>query len=211
MRTSTKFLIAGLLAVAIPLTDLAAQRRRGLVDVSPNHERHGFWLTGGLGAGWENYRFDVPGEWQDKDQAAPSLWLSLGGTVSPHLRLGGEFNAWVHEHQDLESGFNVTESLVGALLVGQVYPARNLGLFLKGGIGVSRSGSDISGPGNSVGETGFAWLGGLGYEIRLARNIFLSPVASLMYHTSGDRNAPEGNLKERVLTVGVGFTFQPGR
>ena len=72
---------------------------------------------------------------------------------------------------------------------------------------------------DSLTHTSGEWLRGTGPEsdiviysrIRLARNIFLSPVASIMYHTSGDRNAPEGNLTERVVTLGVAFTFQPGR
>ena len=78
-------------------------------------------------------------------------------------------------------------------------------------LGISRSGSDIEGPGGSVGETGFAWLGGVGYEIRLGRNIFLTPVASVMQHSSGDRDDPDGTLRERVYLIGVGLTFQPGR
>ena len=211
MRNTTKTLAAvATVLLLVPISDALAQRRRGLVDVSPASERHGFWLSAGAGAGWENYRFDNPGNWHE-DQRAPSLWFALGGTVNPNLRLGGEANVWVHEHFDEPSGFNVTETLAAALLTGQVYPARNLGLFVKGGLGISRSGSDIAGPGGSVGETGFAFLGGVGYEIRIGRNIFLSPVANLMYHSSGDRDAPEGNLHERVFTVGVGITFQPGR
>lgn len=213
MRNTTKALTAiAAILLLLPSSALLAQRRRGLVDVSPASERHGFWLSLGAGAGWERFRFDVdpPGTWSD-DQAAPSLWIALGGTVNPHLRLGGEANVWVHEHFDDVSGFNVTSTLAAGLLTGQFYPARNLGLFIKGGLGISRSGEDIEGPGGGVGETGFAFLGGVGYEVRLGRNIFLSPVASLMWHSSGDRDAPEGNLHERVFVVGVGLTFQPGR
>jgi hypothetical protein len=211
MRNTTKALAAiAAILLLLPSSALLAQRRRGLVDVSRDSERHGLWLTLGAGAGWEEFRFDNPPDWSAK-QRAPALWFALGGTVSPHLRLGGEANVWVHEHFDQASGFNVTETLAAGLLTGQFYPARNLGLFLKGGLGISRSGSDVEGPGGSVGETGFAFLGGVGYEIKLGRNIFLSPLASVMYHSSGDRDAPEGNLHERVFLVGVGLTFQPGR
>ena len=210
MRITMKTL-AALTAVVllIPTESVLAQRRRGLADVTPP-ERHGFWLSAGAGAGWESYKFAVPGNWAPS-QMAPSVWFALGGTVNPQLRLGGELNAWVFENFDEESGFNVVESLVGGLLTAQVYPARRLGLFLKGGLGLSRSGADIEGPGGSTGETGFAALGGAGYEIRVGRNFFISPTANLLYHWSGDRDAPDGNLRERVFTLGVAFTFQPGR
>jgi len=213
MRNTTKALITIVaILLLVPSSALLAQRRRGLVDVSRDSERYGFWLSVGGGAGWERFRFDAdpPGTWSE-DQAAPSLWIALGGTVNPHLRLGGEANVWVHEHFDEINQYNVTSTLSSAMLTGQFYPARNLGLFLKGGLGISRSGEDIEGPGGSVGETGFAFLGGVGYEIKLGRNLFLSPLASLMFHSSGDRDAPEGNLHERVFVVGVGLTFQPGR
>jgi hypothetical protein len=216
MRNSTKSLTAlALVLLLVALSDALAQRRRGLVDVSPSSERHGFWLNAGLAAGGENYRFDAPGTWQPKDQVEPAFWLALGGTVSPNLRLGGEVNAWVYEHPDPDnptSQYRITDYLTGALLVGQVYPARHLGLYLKGGLGISRSGESVSGGGYGVGETGFAYLAGLGYEVRLGRNIFLTPAANVMFHRSGgDRTDPNGALHERVWTVGVGLTFQPGR
>ncbi|MGQ0703293.1 MAG: outer membrane beta-barrel protein [Gemmatimonadales bacterium] len=202
--------LTAILAVAMLIPSLAsAQRRRGLEDVTRS-DRHGFWLSIGAGAGWESYRFDTPSDWTDS-QMAPSLWLALGGTVNQHLRLGAELNAWVHENFDEESGLNVTESLGGALLVAQFYPMSRQGLFFKGGLGISRSAADVEGPGGNVGETGFAALGGAGYEIRLGRNVFLTPSLNFMHHWSGDRDAPEGQLRERVLTVGVAFTFQPGR
>ena len=214
MSNSTKILTAvAAVLLLLPLSSAGAQRRRGLVDVSPASERHGFWLNAGVAAGGENYRFDSPGTWQPNDQVEPALWLALGGTVNPYLRLGGELNGWVYEHNDPSgTGYRVTDYLVGALLTGQVYPVRTLGFFLKGGIGITRSGESISGGGYGVGETGFGYLGGLGYEVRLGRNIFLTPAANIMFHrSSGDRNDPNGALHERVWTVGVGITFQPGR
>ena len=203
--------LAALAAVSslVPLSSVSAQRRRGLDDVTRS-ERHGFWLQLGAGAGWESYRFDDPGTWAP-NQMAPSFSLALGGTVSPRLRLGGEVNGWVFENFDEDTGFNVVESLVGMLMTAQVYPMRGQGLYLKGGLGMSRSGADVEGPGGSTGESGFAALGGAGYEIRVGRNIFVSPAVNLLQHWSGDRDAPEGTLRERVLTMGVTFTFQTGR
>jgi outer membrane protein with beta-barrel domain len=217
MRNMAKSLAAAAaLLLLVSVSVAQAQRRRGLVDVSPASERHGFWLSAGLAAGTDSYKYEnVPGGY-GHDLTKPSLWFALGGTVSPHLRLGGEVNAWINEYQDSGSGYNVTETLVGGLLTGQVYPVNRLGLFFKGGLGISRSAAYVSG-GDDTGETGFAYLGGAGYEIRLGRSIFLTPAVNVMYHRSSPgRDAlgdPDnlGGLRERVFTVGVGITFQPGR
>jgi hypothetical protein len=215
MRNSMKALMAlAAVLVLFPFSDAMAQRRRGLVDVSHDSDRHGFWLTLGLGAGTDSYKYEnVPGGY-GHDLTKPSVWIAAGGTVNPHLRLGGEVNAWIDQYNDAQ-GFRVTETLVGGLLTGQVFPARKLGLFLKGGLGISRSATYVSG--DDTGETGFAYLGGAGYEIKLGRNIFLTPAVNLMYHRSSPGRDPLadpdnlGGLRERVITIGVGLTFQPGR
>jgi hypothetical protein len=198
--------LVGILTL-LPVGEAAAQRRRGLVDVSPDHARHGFWLAVGLAAGGDSWRFS------DEPEYTETLWkptfsLALGGTVNPHFRLGGELKVWADEYFDEFEQVEVTESLVGALLVGQFYPSRRLGLFLKGGVGVSRSGVDVE-FGEGTGETGFSTLLGAGYEARLGRNIFLTPYVDLMQHRSSERNQP--TLRERLVSIGVNMTFQIGR
>jgi hypothetical protein len=227
MRNTAKFLATfGAILFLIPASDALAQRRRGLVDISPRSDRHGFWFTLGAGAGSENYRFDriqldsagpfVKDSWRDNNITKPSFWLAAGGTVNPNLRLGGEINAWVDQHFDEPSQYDVTDYLVGGLLTGQVFPSRRSGFFFKGGLGISKTGTYVHGCGYSdqcsSGETGFAWLAGAGYEIRLGRSIFLTPAANFMMHRSdGARDDPSGALHERVFTIGVGLTVQPGR
>jgi hypothetical protein len=221
MRNTTKVQVLAGLALTlllIPGSDLVAQRRRGLVDISPYSQRHGFWLSVGAGAGGENYRYsNVPGWGRNNDLYKPDFWLALGGTVSPNFRLGGEINGWVNYYTD-STGLGVTESLVGGLLTGQFYPMRNQGLYFKGGVGISRSGTSLSGyggySGTSTGETGFAYEVGAGYEVRLGRTVFLTPVVNYLEHRSspgGPTGDNLGTLRERVLTIGVGLTLQPGR
>ena len=222
MRNATiSLVVTAAVLLVVPGSDLMAQRRRGLVDVSPESERHGFWLNVGVAAGAENFRYEneagcngTIGTYQRCDALfKPSLSLALGGTVSPYLRLGGEVNAWLYEHNDIELG-HVTSYLVGGLLTGQVYPVPRLGLFGKAGIGISRSGESFS-YSSGVKETGFAYLLGAGYEIRLSRNLFLTPGVNVMHHISstGEGDDPQnlGTFHERVVTIGVGLTFQPGR
>jgi len=212
MRKTTKILLAlGAAVVLIPASDATAQRRRGLLDVSRSHERHGAWLTFGAGAGRESFYYSRGPAGYSDEKVKPSFWLAAGGTVNPHLRLGGEINAWVNSFD--EAGEHITESLVSGMLTGHVFPIRDLGLFAKGGLGISRSGSDISG-GFGTGETGFAYSIGAGYEIKLARNFFLVPTVNFLQHTSSQGGSdPDdlGTLHERVWTIGVGLTFQPGR
>ena len=214
MPTSMRFFVAAIaLFVLVPASDAAAQRRRGLVDVSRPHERHGAWLSFGLGAGQDSYRYDADPSF-GHELTKPSFFLAAGGTVNPHLRLGGEINAWVNHYTD-DSGYGITESLVGGLLTAQVYPVRSLGLFVKGGLGISRSGADVSGGGGyGPAETGFAYLYGAGYELKVARNFFITPLVTVLNHRSsqGSRDPdPLGTLHERVVMLGVGLTFQPGR
>jgi opacity protein-like surface antigen len=202
------------MALFLSPSNASAQRSSGLVEISHRYERHGAWLNFALGAGSENYQYsNDPGGWRrPEDLTKPTISFAMGGTVNPNFRLGGELNAWINDYTHLD-GYGISETLVAGLLVGQVYPMRKMGLFFKGGLGISRSGTSVDG-GGDTGETGFSYLYGAGYEIRLARNFFLTPAINYMRHssTSGqDLPGDGGTLKERVWTIGVGVTFQPGR
>ena len=183
----------------------AEGQRRGLVDVSHRSERHGLWMNVGLGAGTESYRFADQSGYTD-GLTKPTFSFRMGGTVSPNLRLGGELIGWADSYYD--NGDRVTEYLGGLMLIGQFYPSRDLGLFIKGGGGFSRSGVDVPGPFDTH-EDGFAWTAGLGYEVKLSRVLFLTPTIDLMQHRSEARDEPA--LYERLVTFGVALTIQPGR
>ena len=203
-------LLAAGLAVSL-VNPLAAQRRQGLVDVTPREGRHGFWLNLGLGAGTESYKFAGDQSFSE-GITKPTLDIRLGGTVGPSFRLGGELTGWADTYYD-DAGDKVTEYLAGLLLVGQFYPSRDLGLFLKGGGGVSRSGVDVVGPFDTH-EDGFAWTAGVGYEVKLSRSLYITPTIDFMQHRSRTRDdtgtlAPA--LYDRLLTFGVALTLQPGR
>lgn len=197
-------LAAGLVASFV--TPLAAQRRRGLVDVTPREGRHGFWMNLGLGAGTESFKFAGDNGFSD-GVTKPAFSIRLGGTVNPSLRLGGEIAGWGDTYYD-DNGDRVTEYLAGLLLIGQFYPSRDLGLFIKGGGGISRSGVDVAGPFDTH-EDGFAWTAGLGYEVKLSRTLFITPTIDIMQHRSEQRGEPA--LYDRLVTFGVALTLQPGR
>ena len=202
-RFAVMTLATGLIVAA---SDAEAQRRRGLVDVTPRSDRHGFWLNLGFARGEEEYKFAGDPGWTD-GPAKPAVSLRIGGTVNPNFRLGGEIVGWSNETRI--DGENATEYLAGAMLIGQFYPSRKAGLFVKGGAGFSRSGVSVYGPGDTA-EDGFAWSVGAGYEIRLSRTLFLTPTVDLLQHRS-DGAVGEPALYERLFTVGVALTIQPGR
>lgn len=204
--------LLGLAVIAAVVNPAEAQRRRGLVDVTPRGERHGFWINLGLAHGSERFRFG--NEAWSETIAKPSFSLRMGGTINPNFRLGAEVTGWANDGVFDADGNKSKEYLAALLLVGQVYPSRRAGLFFKGGAGFSRSGVTVYGPGGTH-EDGFGWSVGTGYEVKLSRSLFLTPTVDLIQHRSDAGNSVGGvrepALYEQLFTVGVALTIQPGR
>jgi hypothetical protein len=188
-----------LLAVTVSASSLQAQHRRpGLRHAGPDG-RSGFWavLTGG--AGVEQVNFENDGLGFSDPLTRPVVGVRLGGTLSPHWRLGGEFNAWVNENGPL------TETVGGMLFVAQFYPSRTAGLFLKGGVGVGRSGIEDD-FGSTSSDYGAAGSLGLGWDVRLSRHLFLVPSVDFAnYQLDGGGG---GHYRERITTFGLGLAYQ---
>lgn len=194
MRAAVALLLFGALGAA------AQESPRGLTVVSEGH-RGGFWVGFGLGAGGE--AFDLrDGLGYSEALYRPTVSVRLGGTPNQHLRLGGEILAWINEHDD------ATESLSSFLFIGQLYPAANTGLYLKGGLGLGRNAIDFE-DGYGVGDTGFAGLLGAGWEVRVGRRFYLNPAVDVVEHRYGGRGGD--GYRERLVNLGVGILFQSGR
>lgn len=177
----------------------AQQPPPGLVEVKEGGRR-GFWLGLGVGAGGESN--DVAGPGYSTLFYQPTISLRAGGTVSSHLRLGGEILSWVDDQG------HATATLSSALFIAQFYPLSNVGFYLKGGAGVARNAVDFD-DGFGVGDTGFAGLVGAGYELRLGRGIYLNPTVDLVGHSYGGRAG--GGYSERLVNFGLGVLFQTSR
>lgn len=189
-----------------------AQRRRGLVEIVPNNERHGFWVNLGLGAGTESSKLDGTDDRYTDGLTKPSYSLRVGGTINPNVRLGAELSGWADTHNDAQ-GERVTDYLGGLMLIGQFYPSRRAGFFLKGGLGVSRSGESFDG-GGGFHEDGFGFTAGAGYEIKVSRSLFITPTVDWLQHQSRVRDefgVLQPTFHDRLITVGVALTIQPGR
>jgi hypothetical protein len=126
---------------------------------APNkHARSGFWFNGGLGYGTIGCE-DCDGE----RESGLSGNLTFGGTVSQRFLIG--FGT---------AGF--TKSIDGETLsMGhydariRFYPSRTNGFFITGGAGLGV----VSFAGES--ETGFSLLFGIGHDIRVSKNVSLTP------------------------------------
>jgi hypothetical protein len=193
-------LAVSLAALLPPLQALAQDAPPGLVEVREGG-RHGFWLGLGLGAGGESYELRN-GAGYSGVLYRPTVSLRMGGTVSQHLRLGGEVLSWINQNGA------TTESLSSGLFVAQFYPASGLGLYLKGGVGIGRNAVTFP-DGFDVGDTGFAGLLGAGYEVRLGRRFYLNPVVDLVGHSYDDRSG--SSYRERLVHFGLGMLVQMGR
>jgi hypothetical protein len=178
----------------------AQETPRGLVEV---HEsgRQGFWAALGIGAGGE--AFDLrDGLGYSAELYRPTVSLRLGGTPSPHLRLGGEILGWIDDQGSR------TESLTSLLFIAQLYPVTSTGLYLKGGLGLGRNQVDFD-RGFGVGDTGFAGLLGAGWEVRVGRRVYLTPAIDLVEHRYTGRGGDR--YRERIVNFGMGVLFQSVR
>lgn len=185
--------------LSLPLLSLQAQQRRAGIREVGQEGRHGFWGVFEIGAGSERVNFDDDGLGYSDALTRPEFAIRLGGTVNPHLRLGGELNAWVNDRN------GITETVGGLMLVAQYYPARRAGFFLKGGAGLG--GSSIEDDfGNRSTDGGFVGQLGLGYDIRIGRRVYLVPTANFnVYRLNGDLGQ---DYTEHIGTLGLGIALQ---
>jgi Outer membrane protein beta-barrel domain len=193
-------LLVFLSALAIVPHSIAAQSAPpGLVEVKES-ARRGFWMGIGLGAGGESN--DALGSGYNDVSYQPTVSFRAGGTVSDRLRLGGEFLSWFDEQGD------AVASVSSVLFVAQLYPISSAGLYLKGGLGAGRNALDFD-DGFDVGDTGFAGLLGMGYELRVGRRLFLNPTIDLVGQSYSGRTG--ANYHERLVNFGLGVLFQTRR
>jgi hypothetical protein len=183
-----------------PTIGHAQEPPQGLIEVRESGRR-GFWLGLGLGAGGESFDLGTSSGYSSQIYR-PTVSLRLGGTVSQHLRLGGEVLSWINDVGP------AVESLSSALFIAQLYPFSSSGFYLKGGLGIGRNAVDFD-DGFEEGDTGFAGLIGAGYELRLGRRFYLNPTVDLVGHRYDDGMV--GDYRERLVNFGLGIMLQTGR
>jgi len=107
---------------------------------------------------------------------AAGALVSLGGTLSQRLALGVSANGWTKDEGDVR----ITLTALTAAI--RFYPAPTGDFFLLGGLGISAR-EVKTGTGSvslSVSENGTAALAGAGYDLRIGRNLSLTPFANVI-------------------------------
>ncbi len=187
-------------ACVLAAAPLHAQQR-GLVPVSPN-ARQGFWIGFGFGPG--SAGADCTSCTTDRTTGF-SGYLRMGGTVSPHVLLGGESNGWVRP----ESG--VTETLAYASFIASIYPSAAGAFFLKFGIGgMTYEVSDGTG---SLTATAPAGSIGLGYDVRVGKMLSVTPFVNVLASSAvsfkiNGISVPTGqDIRLNLVQLGAGLTW----
>jgi hypothetical protein len=151
--------------------------------------RQGFWVGGGMGYGSLGQSCSGCGD--IGREGGISGYAKLGGTLRQNILLGVEMNGWTKS----EGGGRVTMgNMSGAAYW---YPMPTQGLFLKAGAGYSVLSVDDGV--STADDSGFGLLGGVGYDLRVGRNLSITPVANWF------RGAFDGG-SANVLQLGVGVT-----
>ena len=200
LRVTAVSLAATAALIISPALAYAQDPPPGLIEV-PESSRRGFWVGLGLGAGGESFDLSPRDGYSDL-LYRPTVSLRLGGTVSQHLRLGGEVLSWINDVGP------AVESLSSALFIAQLYPFASSGFYVKGGLGIGRNAVDFD-DGFDEGDTGFAGLIGAGYELGLGRRFYLNPTIDLVGHRYDD--GVVGDYRERLVNFGLGIVLQTGR
>lgn len=173
-----RMLSALTLLFLVATTSLHAQRPQ---------TREGFWFNVGLGYG--SLGCD---DCNDEREGGFSGGLSLGGTVGKHWLLGAGLAGW---NKDEDNG----RLSVGTLdFRARFYPSASGGFFLTGGVGFGTIRLEIDGFGDTS-ENGGAVLLGLGYDIRVGKNVSLTPYGNIFGVKNDDADA-------NVAQIGLGVT-----
>lgn len=118
--------------------------------------------------------------------------LAIGKTFTPRFQLGGIVDMGMMETDGLEISLGTIAALA------RFYPMAKGGFFLQSGIGVASL--QVSGSAGSGSDDGTAFLGGIGYDIRIRKNMSITPYLS---HIASSFKDGEMNQNQ----IGVALTW----
>lgn len=152
-------------------------------DAQRTAEHRGYWISFGFGGGtaFGDDAFDGDSKF------GGAGFLRMGGSPSQQLLLGGELIGWGTDKDDVQIAR-------GAMMfTAMYYPSPKGGFYLKGGAGFAGRSAEFDLPLGDLtatvkDEQGGIGLGaGLGYDIQVARNFFITPALDFVYTgTEGD-------------------------
>jgi len=178
--TMTLTMAAGLLLAPSGAATAQAQHHR-----SPG-AHSGVWLSGGLGGGTTS-----------EEDGGAAGYFRLGGSPSPNVLLGGEVIGLSYDQDGAQVSFgNATFDVL-------YYPAPAGGFFAKGGVGFASVtvSEDVGGGTFTTDEQGLGLTLGVGYDIKIGGNLYLTPNVDLLHQRfDEDRDATIW-----LFTLGIGM------
>ena len=167
-------------------------------------ERQGFWI--GFGAGYGSAFATCDDCGASKRENGGVGYLNLGGTLDDHLLLGVEVSGWSKQQE------GVTLNLYNILGTLTIHPRPSSGFFLKVGAGGAFMDTDIHEGSKTITVdlgNGVGLLAGAGYDLRVRRNVSITPTVSFWYGRRGGGRLGElvGNWSHNVVDFTIGVTF----
>lgn len=165
--------------IFIGMTTLGVNPAQAQID----QNGRAWWAGGEVGEGQLRLASD-----QIHRDRTPTFALGFfgGHRLGDQARVGLEINGWLLQASNLNDP-SVGESVSNALGVIDVFPARKIPLFVRGGGGLAMYQNNR--PGES-GGTGWSWTGGAGYEFRFNERLGLAPIVEYAYGTFGEVRNP---------------------
>jgi hypothetical protein len=189
--TST-FVLAVLFA-AIPSTTEAQDRQGFLVG-----------LAGGLGSAGV-----ACDGCSDPRETSGVGSLKAGWWVNRRVAVGGELTLWTKK-ASVEEDVDLTLNLYNFSATVTVYPKPASGFFAKTGVGVAIIDADVASLGQSVtidlGQ-GLGVVAGVGYDLRVARRISITPAVNVWYGRPGSLGQFASNFRYNVVDFTLGIAF----
>lgn len=160
--------------------------------------RNGIWGAAAVGFGSAQVSCGNCGSIERESSATGSLMV--GTSLSQSFLLGAELDVWA-------KSINGDLLRLGSLAaIGQWYPSRTLGLFLKAGAGVSYARGDLRFPTSVfIDNAGLSYLAGVGYDVPVGNGISISPILSFYGGNVGDVQAAD-NVSFNVIQLLVALT-----
>jgi hypothetical protein len=140
---------------------------------------------------------------QDGKRGGGAAYVRLGGTLSQRWLLGGELSIWARQEDTILGDNTVSLTRSNATFTVMFFPSENGGFFLKGGLGGANV--ELQAGGVEVSEQGVGTTLGVGYDVRLGRNLYLTPNMDLLIQTF-ETPASETTTNTLVLLT-LGLTW----
>jgi len=165
-------------------------------------QRHqGIYATFGLGYGSAKVACD---QCSDTGRTGDFTgFLNVGGALSQSILLGAEVTGW---SKITDSNDNLATSTVNAVI--SWYPSTREGFFIKGGLGFGfiRGDKDTEEGIRAFDSSGIGYQLGLGYDMRIQRNLSVTAVANFYGGNVGDIRTLR-NVNFNVLQFMAAVTF----